>query len=111
MLPESYLPRKGITNWRIFNPQQSTTTTNGWVTWSRPNGISWIYAMIIASGGGGGKGAGGAATVASGGGGSGGMSRLLIPAWCLPDLLYIRPGTGGAGSTTSANGTIGTQSY
>src|SRR5574343_504617 len=101
----------GISKTQVFYPVQSTTTTNGWMTWQKWPGISMVYMLMIASGGGGGKGAGGNATVGSGGGGSGGMSRLLIPAWCLPDLLYIRPGTGGAGSTTSANGTIGTQSY
>ena len=103
--------KRSTTNFTVFTAVQSVTTTNGWVSWTKPFGVSWVYIFLQAAGGGGGKGAGGAATVASGGGGAGGNSKLLVPAFLLPDTLYVRPGSGGAGSTTSANATAGTQSY
>lgn len=111
MFPNSSLPQYGTANIQVFNAIENSTTTNSWVTWNKPQGCSWVYMLMIAAGGGGGKGAGGAATVAPGGGGSGGHSRLWIPAFLLPDTLFIRVGNGGLGATTSANGSAGTQTY
>ena len=105
------LPRNGITNWKTYYAVQGTDTTTGWQTWMKPAGCAWVFMFMIASGGGGGRSNNGALTVAAGGGGSGGVSRLLIPAFVIPDILYLRPGIGGAGATTAGAGSNGIQSY
>jgi len=97
------LPRNGITNWSVFYAQQNATTTNGWLSWMKPAGCSWIYFFVIASGGPGYAGQAGTNTGGTGGG-SGGITRLLIPASVIPDIIYVRPGIGGVGSAIT-NGT------
>jgi hypothetical protein len=96
-------------NFQIFTPHGSTVTTDGWQTYNKPVGANMLFMMIIAAGGGGGTPA--KATYGAGGGGSGGVSRLLIPAFLLPDIIYIRPGAGGSGAIVQGIGTDGTQSY
>jgi hypothetical protein len=86
------LPRNGITNWSVFYAQQNTTTTNGWLSWMKPAGVSWVYFFVISAGGSGGGG-NPATPCAGAGGGSGSVTRLLIPATFLPDIIYLRPGT------------------
>ena len=105
------LPRNGITNWKIYYAAQSTTTTDSWQTWTKPAGCAWIYILLITAGGGGGRSNNGALTVAAGGGGQGGGTRLLIPAFVVPDILYVRTGVGGLGATTPGAGGNGTASY
>ena len=105
------LPRNGITNWKTYYAVQGTDTATGWQTWMKPAGCSWIYILMLAAGGGGGKSSDGTLTVAAGGGGSGGHTRMLIPAFVVPDILYVRPGAGGLGSTTAAQGAAGVTSY
>jgi len=105
------LPRNGITNWKTYYAVQGTDTTTGWQTWMKPAGCAWIYILMIASGGGGGRSNNGALTVAAAGGGGSGQTRLLIPAFVVPDILYIRPGAGGAGATTPGAGGVGITSY
>jgi hypothetical protein len=100
------LPADGISDWTVFVPPQDTTTTRGWVPWQKPPGCAWIYAHVQAAGGGGGNGFTGAAGTArggGGGGGSGGVTKIFMPAFLLPDVLYVRPGNGGAPVT---NGTV-----
>lgn len=105
------LPRNGITNWKTYYAVQSTDTAVGWQTWVKPAGCAWIYIFMIAAGGGGGRSNDSAVTVAAGGGASGGHTRLLIPAFVVPDVLYIRPGTGGLGATVAGSGATGVTSY
>jgi len=101
------LPRQGITNWQTFS-----ISGNSWQSWTKPAGCSWIYMYIQAAGGGGGRPANGSVSVGGGGGGSGGTTRMLIPAFMVPDILYVRPGTGGAGGTSASQaGVNGTISY
>jgi hypothetical protein len=102
------LPRNGITNWSVFYAQQNTTTTNGWLSWMKPAGVSWVYIFGISAGGGGAK--SGGIALGGGGGGSGSVTRLLIPATIIPDIIYVRPGQGGAGGTIG-DGSSGTVSY
>ena len=111
MIPQEVIPQSGVAKWLVFYPDQSATTTNSWKSWIKPDGCSMVFMLMIAAGGGGGKGAGAAAIVASGGGGSGGITRLLIPAFLLPNTFYIRPGNGGLGAASSTGGVAGTQSY
>ena len=87
-------------------------TTNAWQTWQKPRKCNYVWIMCI---GGAGGGAGGQTTTgntaAATGGGSGGVSRALYNAQQLPDTLYIQVGLGGAGGTSSVNGSAGTRSW
>jgi hypothetical protein len=106
------LPRQGITNWQTFYAAQSATTTDSWQSWMKPAGCSWIYIFCQASGGGGGRPNNGSISVGGGGGATGGTTRMLIPAFMVPDILYVRPGSGGAGATTANTaGSIGVTSH
>jgi hypothetical protein len=90
-----------------------TNGSTGWQTWLKPKGASFVYITCIGGGGGG----GGSSNVAGsnggggGGGGSSSITKLLIGADLIPDLLYINVGVGGAGGTLSGNGSAGTLSY
>ena len=68
-------------------------------TWTKPAGINFI--QIIAVGGGGGGFAplayNGSTRAGGGGGGAGAISSLFVPAYLVPDQLYICTGLGGAG--------------
>lgn len=79
-------------------------------TWIKPPGISFVHIIAIgAAGGGSGAYIYQAGTAARGGsgGGSGAMTSAFLPAYLVPDILYISVavgGNGGAASTsTSAN--------
>ena len=82
-------------------------------TWNKPRGVNWVY--ILAAGGGGSGSVGGNATTTGGGGGGGGsgsQATLLIPAFMIPDTLYILAGRGGiSGTTVALAGTAGTPTY
>lgn len=85
------------------------TLGDTWNSWHRPRGIKMVYILCIGAGAGGGGGFTRAAGNAGGGGGSGGSSsiaRLLIPADCLPDTIYIYTPSGGLG-VGSGGGTAG----
>jgi hypothetical protein len=82
-------------------------------TWVKPQGCTMVYMLAIGSGAGGAGGATGAAgtgRVGGGGGGGGAQSRLLIPAFLLPDILYVQVGLGGLGGAGGASGTAGQRS-
>ena len=83
-----------------------TTSLSSWQTWTKPNGCSFVYMVMISSGGGGGRTADGVVGVGAGGGGGGGTTRLFIPSFFLPETLYVWPGAGGLGAT-AASGTGG----
>ena len=86
-------------------------TTSRWQTWAKPRGVA-MSQMIAIGGGGGGAGGLTNGNVAGGGGGSSSVTRLLIPAFCLPDELYIQVGTGGqGGAVNGGNGSAGGISY
>jgi len=99
----------------IPSSQQQTFTfyaTGNWQTWSKPRGAKFIEIFCVGGGAAGvsptlsaGTGTGGA------GGGSAGIVRGLIPAFLLPDTLYILVGKGGIGSSTPAPGPNGGISY
>ena len=91
--------------------------TAGSFTWRKRPGISMVYMLSHGGAGGGGNGAVGAAGSAAGGGGGGsaGQSILQIPAYFLPDVLYIQVGAGGvsvtAGATTKVQAIQGAGTY
>lgn len=81
--------------------------------WSKPRGITMVYILCMGSGGGGGSGQTGASgTTRSGGGGGacGGITKLIIPAFLIPNTLYCVVGQGGNGGS-SGNGGSGNLSY
>lgn len=93
----------------FVGPTDDDLATINWKTWNKPKGSTMAYILAVGAGGGGGRGlqrARGGDGGGGGGGGSGAISRLLIPSFFLPDVLYIRPGSGGEGSNT--NGVAGT---
>lgn len=81
-------------------------TTSGFQTWSKPPGINFVHIICVGAGGGGasGQGAGGALQ-AGGGGGSGAMTSVFLPAYLIPDILYINVGLGGAGGAAASTST------
>jgi len=93
--------------------QQQTFTfyaTGNFQTWSKPRNAKFIEIFCLGAGAG-----GSIATVGTGarnggnGGAAGGIVRGIIPAFLLPDTLYILVGKGGIGSSASntAGGTGG----
>ena len=90
------LPDDSI-NRQVFRVNSSGST--GWETWSKPNGISFVYILCIGGGAGGGGGRGNSNNVGTGGG-SGGSSAWSVgtfPACFLPDTLFVQVGKGGDG--------------
>ena len=103
----------------VFNipsQQQQTFTfyaTGNWQTWSKPRGAKMIEIFCLGAGGGGGSPVVTVGNANGGaGGGSAGIVRGLIPAFLLPDTIYILVGKGGVGASTSvAVGGTGGISY
>ena len=100
----------------IPSQQQSTTTfyaTGNWQTWNKPRNAKFIEIFCLGAGGGGGHSSFSGGSVAGGGGGaSGGIVRGIIPAFLLPDNLYVLVGKGGTGASTSpSSGGSGGISY
>src|SRR5580698_8056940 len=78
---------------------QNSPGTAAFQVWQKPIGISMIHIALLSSGAGGGAGFTGATSTLRGGGsggGCGGITRFIIPAACVPDVLYVYPGAGGA---------------
>lgn len=83
-----------------------------WQTWVKPRGVTMCSMMALSGGGGGGGGFSRVAGNPGGGGGggpSGSYARLVMPAYFLPDELYLQVGAGGLGSTGAGAG--GTASW
>jgi hypothetical protein len=82
-------------------------------TWIKPQGATMVFMLAIgagAGGAGGQTGAAGTGRTGGGGGGGGAQSRLIIPAFLLPDILFIQVGQGGLGGAGNANGVAGQRS-
>jgi hypothetical protein len=69
-----------------------------WHSWTKRKTASMVHILLIGSGGNGGLGVAGANSTAAGGGGggSGAQTSVLIPAYMLPDTIYISLAYGGA---------------
>lgn len=83
----------------------SPSGTNAYLTWDKPAGANMITIIMAGAGGGGGNGhsaASGTARGGGGGGGSGELARITVPAWMLPDRLYVFVGAGGVGAGTAS---------
>jgi hypothetical protein len=87
---------------------------NSWQIWDKPDGCNFIHIVAIGAGSGGGGGYQRAAAANGGGGGggaSGPISTMMIPAYVLPDKLYIQVGTGGAGGANLTAGSAAGSTY
>ncbi len=79
----------------------------GYQTWRKPRKCNFVYILSIDGGGGGASGRSttlNTSTSNNCGGGSGGVTRALINASFVPDILYIKVGKGGTGGIAGAGG-------
>ena len=86
------------------------TTSGSFQTWNKPPGISFINIICVGGAGGGGGGTArrpSATTIGATGGATGAMTTVTLPAWNIPDTLYILPGYGGTGGTRGLSGSAG----
>ena len=90
---------------QIFN----AISTN-WQTWVKPKGVTMCYMFAVGGGGGGGGGQSGGNS-GGGGGGCSAISRLIVPAFFLPENLFVQVGLGGQGGAINTNGSAGGTSY
>ena len=95
---------------------QAFYSSGSWVTWRKPRGAKMVTFFVVGGAGGGGGGYQAASGAISGGGagGNGGVSRLIIQASLLPDILYVycgSGGTGGIGGATPSAGGNGSSSF
>ena len=69
----------------------STSSGTHWIPWHKPQGCSYVNILLVGRGGAGGTGVVGANSTAAGGGGgaSGSQTQVDIPAYLLPDTIYI----------------------
>ena len=96
----------GITSQRISQDCVVTFTNTSEVSWTVPNGVSSVSAIIVGGGGGGGDSTSGAT---GGGGGAGGYfqnSNIFVNG-----SIAIAVGAGGAGSSRTTQGDNGGTSY
>ena len=97
----------------IPSQNQQTTilyATGNWQAWSKPRNAKFIQIFCLGGGGGGGQNTLNNPTGACGGG-SGGHVKGIIPAFLLPDTIYVQVGRGGIGASTGAAGGVGGISY
>jgi hypothetical protein len=104
----SYLTQTQENKWIYYAAGQS------WQVWDKPDGCNMIHIAVIGAGAGGGGGYQHAAGATGGGGGGGaasGVYTMMIPAYVLPDKIYIQVGVGGAGGANLAAGAVGGITY
>ena len=81
-------------NIQIFQAP-ARVTTNAWGSeWVKPQGASFVWFTLIGAGGG----SDSTATTLTGGG-SGAVTNFMCPAFLIPDILQVRVGVGGDGSS------------
>jgi hypothetical protein len=115
MLDYLHLPKQQNGNIDYF-PGISNTDGGSWIAWEKPKGTHMIRITCIAGGGGGGSGFNANPGCGGGGGGSSAVSIVTIPAYVLPDILYVSSGVGGNGGVapsvnTATLGSDGIRSY
>jgi hypothetical protein len=81
------------------------TLSSQWQTWRKPRGVKNVYMIGVGGGSSGAVGANAAATnIGGAGGGSGGQTCVWMPAFFVPDVLYIQCGAGGQHPDTLVSG-------
>lgn len=103
-------PRRGIADVQIFaaNAPTSTGTEDGCAVWRKRPGATMVTIFALGAGGGGGNGTVGAVSTAGGGGGGGSGSQVYIeiPAFLVPDTLFVSVGVGGQGNGATGGRSI-----
>jgi hypothetical protein len=77
---------------------------NAWQVWHKPSNCNFVNFYLLGGGAGGQGGDTGAGSTRGGGpgGGSAAMAYVTIPAFALPDMLYVLVASGGTGGASSA---------
>ena len=94
----------------VFTVESTTATSFPWrsmTVWNKPQGINFVYGMVISPGTGGGGGFSfGVGTAGGGGGGgdAGPVIQFIQPAYLVPDTLVVTVGRGGLGGAASTAG-------
>jgi len=104
MLDFSHIPSPYSSNVKTFNSASAVPQV-----WAKPRGASMVYIQAIGAGGGGGNGFTRASGVQGGGGGGGGgagIGTLLVPAYLLPDILYVFVGSGGLATIAGVDSVV-----
>ena len=87
---------------------------NAWQVWHKPPNCNFVNFFLLGGGAGGQGGPTGAGSTRTGGsgGGSAAMAYITVPAFALPDMLYVLVASGGTGGASgSGRGGQGTLSY
>ena len=94
-----------INNNSLVNQVFYNTGVNVWQVWYKPPNCNFVNFYLLGGGAGGQGGPTGAGSTRTGGvgGGSAAMAYITVPAFALPDMLYILVASGGTGGA-SGNG-------
>jgi hypothetical protein len=87
---------------------------NAWQVWHKPSNCNFVnfYLMGGGAGGQGGDTGGGSTRTGGAGGGSAAIAYITIPAFALPNMLYVLVASGGTGGeSANGRGGIGGLSY
>jgi hypothetical protein len=87
---------------------------NAWQVWHKPSNCNFVHFYILGGGAGGQGGPTGAGSTRTGGvgGGSAAMSYITVPAFAVPNMLYVLVASGGTGGASgSGRGGVGGLSY
>ncbi|CAB5221191.1 hypothetical protein UFOVP245_93 [uncultured Caudovirales phage] len=107
------LPKQD-TNQFIFQGNIGSAASTDVIPWAVPNGVKAIRMMVIGGGSAGNHatlGTSGTTRVGGAGGNPGSITTVTFLRIMLPDILYLKCGTGGLGATTSGGtGSVGTAS-
>lgn len=95
----------------MFTPRNVLGVNNHFQPFHIPKGANFLFFTLVGAGGGGGGGQIAASAAGGGGGGSGTITRTVIPALALPDVVFVQTGVGGAGGSSNSNGVAGLPSY
>ena len=95
MLDLSHIPSQQQQNYTFY-------ATGNWQAWTKPRNAKIIEIFCLGAGGGGASVYNSGNSNGGGGGASGGIVRGLIPAFLLPDTIYILVGKGGLGPSALA---------
>lgn len=112
-MDDFHLPPRYRADTQIFYAN-CAVDQKGWQSWCKPKGVSMVMMLTIGGGGGGGGGFSKAAASSGSGGGGGacsGISRFIVPALLIPDILSVQVGSGGQGGAAGASGGAGINSY
>jgi hypothetical protein len=93
-------------NVQIFNCNTDATVQVSHQSWVKPQGANMVWFTLIGAGG---QGGGTDGIQNWSGGGSGAVTNLMIPAFLIPDILYVWVGNGGFGAAPGADGNNGAQ--